>query len=110
MTDPDSMEKEWRKFVPVAASGQVRVSIAAALAAAPVKAARGRWSDRCLVSAMGMSAAAAVAIVVLLMTEGRPDAAAPPSANPAMAQLQTREYLAQLAAGKEPAVTAGGPH
>ncbi len=102
MSERSPLEDELRQFVPVGAPDAVRGRIEAALGQARQDMRMAR-ADRFLWSAMSLGAAAAVVIVSLLALDFIGNKT-PNDQQPHQASVlaQTQEYMAQLAAGRDP--------
>src|SRR5438477_9050925 len=101
MNDPSAdfapLEAELRQFTPNIPPGDLRIRIATALEGPPAQTTK--LADRCLLSAMSLGLAAAIAIITMLGTDlltTRETLPATPYAQSPVA-LQTRQFLAQLA-------------
>jgi len=98
----DRFEEQLRQLQPRGASPDIRARIQAALEVSAVAGPRsGAWGDRCLLSVLSMGAAAGLLIATLLLLDARHPAAETPMATSPTAQHQTRDYLTQLAGGKD---------
>ena len=97
-----SFEDELRRFEPRAAAPAIRDQIGSALRGPWERVPPSRWADRCLISAFSMGVAAALMIgTFLLLDARRPDAPGPVDTAAMAQQVQTQEYLAQLAGGRD---------
>ncbi len=99
MTDevPD-LEADLGRFTPAVPPGNLADRVARQLSAPPRV-----WADRCLLGAIAMGLAASLAIVTLLGMDWIQGRGQWPSSSYAQTPpvLQTREFLTQLALGKD---------
>lgn len=106
----EAFEKELRQFRPRMTPPDVRERLGDALREPRKAELPSPWADRCLISALTMGMAAALAIAALLTLDTRQPPVTGAAAEVATVQRQTQEYVALLADGREALPSRSGPH